>query len=695
MVDIPGYKIIRQLGRGGMATVYLAEQALVEREVALKVMAPQLTVDPSFGERFLREARIAAKLRHPHIVSIIEVGVHGDYHYAAMEYLAGPVQTRESDTLSLKATLRVVREIATALDYAHSKGVVHRDVKPDNILLREDGSAVLGDFGIARAADATGAVTRTGAVVGTPLFMSPEQLRGKQVDGRSDLYSLGVVAFQLLSGRPPYVAEDALALGIMHMTSPIPALPASFQPAQALVHKLLAKDPADRYQTGAAVAAAVTALEAQLGGNDAAALPAPAPAPEAPPPEDIDLGSPRGGRAEPTIGEFAEAVADRWRVTPRPASRLRRRRRWGLPLLLVLVLLAAVGWWQRELWLPQAQQWLNEQLGATDQRLEQFSERRAKGELIRPGGDDALADLSALLAEQPDNAQALGALAAAWPELVAELKRLDNSDPPAAQQLRARLLALRPDDAALQPPAAPTSNDAAPIANSTVGSGAPTPTSSLSEDQVQTLLDEQLEAARAAERQRQWYGEDGALEAYRAALALRPESDAARVGLLRLIDRILIDAREAVQRRQQTEPAQAAVEAFDGIEVAKAARDELMRLLQLAERRGAGADRVQRINAALAAADQLLRRGTPADQALIDLATQLADAAQLDRRDPRLRETIDKVAALLLVRAGEKLEANDAGGAEALLKAAGTLTPDSAQLEDLQIRVERAGAAGG
>jgi len=690
MVDIPGYKIIRQLGRGGMATVYLAEQALVEREVALKVMAPQLTVDPSFGERFLREARIAAKLRHPHIVSIIEVGVHGDYHYAAMEYLAGgPVQVRDSDTLGLRETLRVVREIALALDYAHSKGVVHRDVKPDNILLREDGSAVLGDFGIARAVDASGAVTRTGTVVGTPLFMSPEQLRGKQVDGRSDLYSLGVVCFQLLSGRAPFVAEDALALGIMHMTSPIPALPASFEQAQPLVSRLLAKDPADRYQSGAAVVAAVTALEAQLDGSAGAIAPAPEGNPREP---DLDLGAGRDGRAEPVLGEFEQAVSDRWRVTPRPQGKLRRRRRWGLPLLLVLVLLGALGWWQRATWLPPVQAWIEQQLGANDTRLAEFSERRAKGELYRADDNDALALLSELLAEQPDNARALGALAAAWPTLLDQLKELDRSDAAAANRLRQRLRRLRPDAPELAAPKAPVvaSGNADPPPAETAGQP-----SALSAEEVAALVKQQLDLARAAERQRQWYGENGALQAYQAALALSPESDSARDGLLRLIDRILIDAREALQRRQQPEPAREAVEALASIELAKAARAELVRLLDLAERRGAGANRVQQINAALAAADQLLRKGKPSDQALQDIATQLAQAATLDRRDPRLRETIDKVAALLLVRAGEKLEANDAAGAEALLKAAGSLTPDSAQLEDLRIRVDRAGTTGG
>jgi len=704
MVEIPGYKVIRQLGRGGMATVYLAEQALVEREVALKVMAPQLTVDPSFGERFLREARIAAKLRHPNIVSIIEVGVHGDYHYAAMEYLSGgPIVARDGDTVGLLEALRAVREIAVALDYAHSKGVVHRDVKPDNILLRDDGSAVLGDFGIARAVDASGAVTRTGTVVGTPLYMSPEQLRGKHVDGRSDLYSLGVVCFQLLSGRAPYVAEDALALGIMHMTSPIPALPAVFERAQPLVSKLLAKEPADRFQSGAAVVAAITELEAEINSAGAAPTRLLQPAPPDPIETPSDLDGHRGGRSEPTIGEMNEAVAERWRVTPRPQGK-RPRLGWGLPLLLLVVLVGALGWWQQALWLPQARAWVEAQIGAEDARLEEVSNRRAQGRLYTANGDDALALLTEILQDKPDDSQALGALAAAWPELLTKLREFEASDASGAQVLRSRLIALRPDDPALrtsepdpqssqiaQTATQPASTQPDPLSTAASAEDAERAdaAAALSDAEVEALMSEQLSSARAAERERRWYGEDGALAAYQSALRLRPESGPARAGLLRLIDRIQIDAREALQRRQLVQPARDAVEALAGIEAADGAHAELVRLLDLADRRGAGADRTQRINAAINSADELIRRGKPSDQALLDLADQLAEAANLDRRDPRLREAIDKVAALLLVRAGERVDGGQTSVAESLLNRARVLTPDSTLLEDLQIRIRQ------
>ena len=146
----------------------------------------------------------------------------------------------------------MIREIATALDYAHKKGFVHRDVKPDNILLRDDGSSALTDFGIARALDPAARMTQTGAVVGTPHYMSPEQARGRPIDGRSDLYSLGIVLYEMLVGRVPYQADDSLAVGIMHITEPVPVLPDSLAHLQPLISRMLAKQPEDRYQDGSA-----------------------------------------------------------------------------------------------------------------------------------------------------------------------------------------------------------------------------------------------------------------------------------------------------------------------------------------------------------------------------------------------------------------------------------------------------------
>jgi TolB-like protein/Tfp pilus assembly protein PilF len=265
MNDIPGYELLRPLGRGGMATVHLAVQRSLGREVALKLLAPAADGDGTANERFLREARIAASLRHPHIVPIHDFGVHQGVAYLAMEYEAGgSVAPLPGERLAPREALQLVRDVALALDYAHGRGVVHRDIKPENILRREDGAAMLSDFGIARLLDTDSALTADGTTVGTPNYMSPEQLRGDRLDGRCDLYSLGVVLWQLLTGELPYAGADRWAIGTQHLGAEIPRLPTALAHLQPLVESLLAKTPEARAQSGAEVARRIDAL---LAGN--------------------------------------------------------------------------------------------------------------------------------------------------------------------------------------------------------------------------------------------------------------------------------------------------------------------------------------------------------------------------------------------------------------------------------------------
>jgi serine/threonine protein kinase len=261
-----------------MANVYLAVQESFDRPVAIKVMNPVLAADPTFSQRFVREAKLMAQLSHPHIVPVFDVGAHGTLHYMTMEHLSGgTLKQRLQNSLDDHDIERIIAEIAAALDYAGEQDIIHRDVKPDNIMFRGDGSAVLMDFGIARPLQGDEAMTQMGTIVGTPKYMSPEQHRGKGVDSRADLYSLGVVLFEMLTGRAPYTGEDAMSIGIKHISEPIPLLPVDKKRWQPLVRKLMAKDPVQRFQRGSEVIVALKSLSAAAAPAAGNQVTAPAP----------------------------------------------------------------------------------------------------------------------------------------------------------------------------------------------------------------------------------------------------------------------------------------------------------------------------------------------------------------------------------------------------------------------------------
>jgi serine/threonine-protein kinase PpkA len=251
MLQIPGYQIIRPLGEGGMATVYLAVQENLGRQVALKVMSNQLvSVHPGYGERFLHEARTIATLVHPHILTVHDVGKHNGLYYLAMAYVPGGDLRCQREQLSLRQSVIVLQQIAQALDFAHQRGYVHGDVKPENILV--DGNhALLSDFGIARLAGDG----RAGG--GTPSYMSPEQAAGRPLDHRADLYSLGIVLFWLVRGRLPYAPGNGIPLDVQHISEPVPCLPAEVIPFQTVVDRAMAKQPEARFNSGAEFAEAL------------------------------------------------------------------------------------------------------------------------------------------------------------------------------------------------------------------------------------------------------------------------------------------------------------------------------------------------------------------------------------------------------------------------------------------------------
>ncbi len=254
--QLADFRLLRRFGQGAMATVYLAEQGSLKRQVAIKVLRNRLATDPTYVQRFRREAQAAAALVHANIVQIYEVGEVEGVHYIAQEYVQGQnlcQWLQRNGSANLRVGVAVLRQAAAALAKAAEHGIVHRDIKPENILLTQSGEVKVADFGLAQVADPNEAasLTQIGATVGTPLYMSPEQVEGKTLDPRSDIYSLGVTCYHVLSGSPPFTGESAVSVAVQHLKKqPIPLEKArpDLPPALCrIVHKMMSKTPDARY----------------------------------------------------------------------------------------------------------------------------------------------------------------------------------------------------------------------------------------------------------------------------------------------------------------------------------------------------------------------------------------------------------------------------------------------------------------
>lgn len=252
-MEIPGYKIEREIGKGGMATVYLAIQESLERSVVLKILDKvQSATSNEMTQRFVDEGRIVASLHHPNIVTIYDIGIAGEDLYISMEYVqGGDLKKRMESHVSPKIALDIISKIGSALDSAHTHNVIHRDVKPANILFRQDSTPLLTDFGIAKHTDYDKDLTSTGIFLGSPNYVSPEQADGIRVDGRSDIYSLGCIFYEMLTGYKPYHSDSVIDIVIQHKTSPVPTLPEKFLPYQSLLDRMMAKNIDDRFANAA------------------------------------------------------------------------------------------------------------------------------------------------------------------------------------------------------------------------------------------------------------------------------------------------------------------------------------------------------------------------------------------------------------------------------------------------------------
>ncbi len=421
--EIPGYRILRRLGLGGMATVYLAIQQSLGRPVAIKVLSSVHAPSDEVVKRFVHEARTIAQLDHPHIVSIFDVGrtSNGQIYYT-MPYMPNGDLSAHDLQGKPDRVLGVVRALAEALGCAHDQGIVHRDVKPENVLFDKLDRPLLADFGIALNDVRQPRVTREGATIGSSGYMSPEQARGHAVDGRSDLYSLGVLCHELLTGEMPFVGTDALAIALAHIERPVPRLPVTRRIWQPLIDKALAKHPDARFQSAEEMLAALDVIEKHMNAPPRSGVPgwwAPL--------VDRFYAIPRIHRAIALGGFIVIALAGLLALLPHAPERVAATTDSAQPVDSVIAHVDPIPNAGAPASVPAAQAAPDNaaippvappaavqaalESATREQRLQQANDMMSIGRMLMPDGNDAASQYLAILATQPHQREALNGIA--------------------------------------------------------------------------------------------------------------------------------------------------------------------------------------------------------------------------------------------------------------------------------------------
>nr|WP_225444760.1 serine/threonine-protein kinase [Pseudomarimonas arenosa] len=497
--DIPGYRVHKLLGKGGMATVYLATQLRLNREVALKVIAPNFAVDQEFRERFVAEGQLTARLSHRNIMTVFDIGEANGTFFLATEVLpGGTLNERLPQLPNLTSKLLVVRDIAEGLGVAHQQRIVHRDIKPANIMFRADGTPVVTDFGIAKSLDVTRALTVQGMIVGTPTYMSPEQAQGQPLDGRSDIYSLGIMLYEMLTGELPFVGTDPFSIAFAHITRPPPPLPTKLAAIQPLLDKMLEKLPDNRIHSAAAVCEAIDALLPTLDE-----------------PESMPAGESARLRVRPRPVTETQPLS----AQSAPAAAAPARRRLALigGAGLAGALLLGLAIWQ---W-PEGQAVSAPELGTTDAGLSDWDallqdarQRISQRFYFAPVGGSAYDTLQLLLQERPTDRDAIELIDLLCRSVADDIERLRKADDRmAAARLLNEALQRFPNNTRLRELQAGASEDGALSANA-------------SDSEVEQWRS-QAALALSDGRISQPPG-DNALELYRRILLARPDDQDAQ-----------------------------------------------------------------------------------------------------------------------------------------------------------------------